>query len=121
MASHQGTNVMRRLIAVVALGLAAAAPISTPALAAPHEWHTCPAEARGTVTHNGDDSWVATSQSSRLIDTRVAPVGGIVALVCTYTMFGTEYWIYKHPSAAMPNCEPRTDDRGHRGFYCRPL
>jgi len=111
---------MRRLLAVLALGLAAVAPVSTPALAAPHEWHTCPAEARGTVSHNGDSSWVATSQSSRLTDLRVAPVGGVVALVCIYRMFGSDYWIYKHPSAEMPNCEVRSNG-GNRGFYCRPL
>lgn len=111
---------MRRLIAVLALSLAAAAT-ATPSFAAPHEWHVCPTEARGTVSHNGDASWVATTQSSRLVNTRVAPIGGVVALVCTYTMFGTEYWIYKRPSAEMPNCEPRTDNIGRRGFYCRPL
>lgn len=112
---------MRRLLAVIALGLAATAPAATPALAAPHEWNYCPTEARGTVSHNGDASWVATSQSSRLIDMRIAPIGGITAMVCTYSMFGTEYWIYKRPSAEMPVCEPRTDGNGNRGFYCRPI
>jgi hypothetical protein len=109
---------MRRLIAVLALSLAAAAP-ATPSFAAPHEWHLCPTEARGTVSHNGSANWVATTQSSSLVNTRIAPIGGIVSLVCTYTMFGTEYWIYTRPSAAMPNCEARTDGNGRRGFYCR--
>lgn len=113
---------MRRLLAVLALGLAATAPTVTPSFAAPHEWHYCPAEARGTVTHNGDASWVATTQSSRLMDMRIAPIGGITAMVCIYRMFGTDYWIYKHPSAEMPVCEPRTNSSsGARGFYCRPI
>ena len=112
---------MRRFLAILALGLAAAAPLATPAVAGPHEWHYCPAEARGTVSHSGDASWVATSQSSRLIDMRIAPIGGITAMVCTYRMFGTEYWIYKHPSAAMPVCQPSADSSRRPAFFCRPI
>ena len=111
---------MRRLLPVAALVLAVLSPLAvpTPALAAPHEFHVCPAEARGTVTHNGDTSWVATTQSSRLIDTRIAPIGGIVALICVYTMFGGEYWIYKRPSPAYVACRPETTTDGRHGFYC---
>jgi hypothetical protein len=112
---------MRRLLAVLALGLAAAVPAATPAVAGPYEWHYCPTEARGTVSHNGDASWVATSQSSRLIDMRIAPIGGITAMVCTYRMFGTEYWIYKHPSPEMPVCQPSADGERRPAFFCRPI
>lgn len=91
----------------------AAALASTPVRAAPHEYHTCPSEARGAVTHDGDPSWVATTQSSRLVGTRVAPIGGIVALVCIYQMFGGEYWIYKRPSPEFVSCRAEL-----RGFYC---
>ncbi len=111
---------MRRLLPVLALVLAGFAGAATPVSAAPHEFHTCPTEARGTVTHNGDASWVATNQSSRLVDRRVGPIGGVVALICVYQMFGGEYWIYKHPSAEMPNCQPN-ENGGRVGFYCRPL
>lgn len=111
---------MRRLVVLLALGLAAAAPSATPAVAGPHEWHYCPAEARGTVSHDGDGGWVATSQSSRLVDMRIAPIGGITAMVCVYRMFGSDYWIYKHPSPAMPVCQPSSDG-SRRAFFCRPV
>ena len=109
---------MRRLLPLAALCIAALTSVSTPVSAAPHEWHTCPSEARGNVAHTGDASWVATTQSSRLIDMRVAPIGGIVALVCVYQMFGGEYWIYKRPSPAYIACRPQTAGDGRRGFYC---
>lgn len=109
---------MRQFVLLAAL-LGLAVPASTQvAQAAPHEWHICPAEARGTVSHTGDASWVATTQSSRLIDTRVAPIGGIVALVCVYQMFGGEYWIYKRPSPDYVACRPDTNSARQRGFFC---
>jgi hypothetical protein len=86
-----------------------------PAEAAPHEYHTCPTEARAVVTHNGGDDWNATPQSSRLTGTRMGPIGGIVALICVYNMFGHDYWIFKRPSPDYVNCTPDA-----RGFYCRP-
>jgi hypothetical protein len=109
---------MRRLIPVLAL-VSSLAATGSPAIAAPHEYHVCPAEARGAVSHSGDGSWVATPQSSRLIDTRVAPIGGIVALVCVYHMFGGEYWIYKRPEPGMTSCFPYTNGT-QRGFDCTP-
>src|SRR3954447_14918680 len=115
--SHR-EHIMRRLLTVLALALTALAPTATPSFAAPHEWHYCPTEARGTVTHNGDSSWVATTQSSSLIDMRVAPIGGIVALICVYHMFGGDCWIYKRPSPAYVSCRPDRAADGSRGFYC---
>lgn len=109
---------MRHVLAALALAGALTSGFSLPAQAAPHEWHLCPTDARGTVTHNGDASWVATTQSSGLIDLRVAPIGGVVALVCVYHMFGGEYWIYKRPSPDYVNCRPDRDSGGGRGFYC---
>jgi len=104
---------MRHVLPVLALAATLIAAVGVPAHAAPHEYHTCPSEARGTVTHDGDASWVATTQSSRLVATRVAPIGGIVALVCVYQMFGGEYWIYKRPSPEYVACRAEA-----RGFYC---
>ncbi len=109
---------MRHLLAVLALTGALLPAAALPVQAAPSESHFCPTEARGTVTHNGDASWVATNQASRLSDLRIAPIGGVVALVCVYQMFGGEYWIYKHPSAQYANCEVITTGDGRRGFYC---
>lgn len=104
---------MRHVLPVLALAATLIATAGLPVQAAPHEYHTCPSEARGTVTHDGDASWVATTQSSRLVGTRVAPIGGIVALVCVYQMFGGEYWIYKRPSPEYVTCRAEA-----RGFYC---
>ena len=105
------------LVAIVAATLLSG--FATPVLAAPHERHLCPAEARGSVTHDGGAEWVATSQSSRALDARIAPIGGVVALVCVYQMFGSEYWIYKRPSPEYTTCRPEPyGDR--RGFYCSP-
>ena len=104
---------MRRVLFALALAAMLTSTAGLPVQAAPHEYHTCPSEARGAVTHDGDASWVATSQSSRLIGTRVAPIGGVVALVCIYQMFGGEYWIYKRPSPEYVTCRAEA-----RGFYC---
>jgi hypothetical protein len=104
---------MRRVLFALALAAMLTSTAGPPVQAAPHEYHTCPSEARGAVTHDGDASWVATSQSSRLIGTRVAPIGGVVALVCIYQMFGGEYWIYKRPSPEYVTCRAEA-----RGFYC---
>lgn len=104
---------MRHVLPVLAIAAALTSAAVPPVEAAPHEYHTCPSEARGAVTHNGDASWVATTQSSRLVGTRVAPIGGIVALVCIYHMFGGEYWIYKRPSPAYVACRAELN-----GFYC---
>lgn len=104
---------MRRVLFALALVATLTSTTSLPVQAGPHEYHTCPSEARGTVTHDGDASWVATTQSSRLVGTRVAPIGGIVALVCVYQMFGGEYWIYKRPSPEYVACRAEA-----RGFYC---
>lgn len=104
---------MGRALLVLAMAAALTTAAGLPVQAAPHEYHTCPSEARGTVTHNGDASWVATTQSSRLVGTRVAPIGGIVALVCVYQMFGGEYWIYKRPSPEYVTCRAELN-----GFYC---
>ncbi len=109
---------MRKLLALVALTSLLIPAASLPAQAGPHEWHICPTDARGTVSHNGDASWVATTQSSGLVDTRVAPIGGVVALICVYRMFGSEYWIYKHPSPDFVNCRPDVEPGGRRGFFC---
>ena len=110
---------MRRLLMIAALAFAAAPAVTVSSVyAAPNEWHACPTEANATVAHNGDSSWVATTQSSGLIDLRVEPIGGAVALVCVYHMFGGEYWIYKHPSPAFANCRPDRAADGSRGFYC---
>jgi hypothetical protein len=45
----------------------------------------------------------------------MGPIGGIVALICVYNMFGHDYWIFKRPSPDYVNCTPDA-----RGFYCRP-
>ena len=104
---------MGRALLMLAIAAALTTAAGLPVQAAPHEYHTCPSEARGAVTHDGDASWVATTQSSRLVGTRVAPIGGIVALVCVYQMFGGEYWIYKRPSPAYVACRAELN-----GFYC---
>lgn len=110
---------MRHLLPLLALG-AMFAPLTTlPAQAAPHQYHECPAEARGTVGHDGDASWVATNQSSRVQDARVAPIGGIVALVCVYRMFGGDYWIYKRPNPDFVSCRPVAEG-ARRYFDCTP-
>lgn len=111
---------MRRLLPVLALALSSLSLAPLPATAAPHEYFACPTEARGTVGHNGDASWVATSQSSRILAARVERVGSDVALACIYQMFGGEYWIYKRASAAYPNCTARSSAAEGYGFYCRP-
>ena len=85
--------------------------------AAPHIILNCPAEARGTVSHNGDSSWVATNQSSRAMGVRLEVIGSQPALVCVYHMFGGEYWIYKRPQPDYPRCRPAD---GGAGFYCQP-
>lgn len=109
---------MRRVLALIALATALVPAATLPAQAAPHEFHTCPNEARGTVTHSGDSSWIATGQSSRLTGFRIERVGGDIALVCEYLMFGGTYWIYKRPSADFPNCQPRDVSFEQKGFYC---
>ena len=38
-----------------------------------------------------------------------------VSLVCTYLIFGTEYWIHRRPPAEFPNCRRSTNSTG---FYC---
>jgi hypothetical protein len=110
---------MRRLLALAALSVSLVPATTVTALAAPHEWHTCPSEATGTVAHNGGSDWIATNQSSRPRDLRISQIGSRQALVCVYRMFGTEYWIYKYPSDAYPRCTV-TDNGGGagRGFYC---
>lgn len=111
---------MRKLLALVALTSLLIPAASLPAQAGPHEWHICPTDARGTVSHNGDGSWVATTQSSGLIDSRIAPIGGVASLVCVYQMFGGEYWIYKHPSPDFARCRPDMNTDGRKGFFCSP-
>ena len=87
-----------------------------PAKAAPNVVLDCPLEARGVVTHNGDAGWITTNQSSHRQDARVESIGGQPALVCTYLMFGGEYWIYQRPPVGFPRC--RRLDSGTPGFYC---
>lgn len=111
---------MRHVLPLLALGAMLVPATTLPAAAAPREFHVCPAEARGTVSHNGDSDWVATTQSSRVQDARVAPIGGIVALVCVYRMFGGDYWIYMRPNPDFLNCRPYNNS-GERGFDCIPL
>ncbi|MDP1730772.1 MAG: hypothetical protein Q8L54_06245 [Devosia sp.] len=88
------------------------------AQAAPHIVYDCPAEASGVVSHTGDAGWTATNQSSRVRDARLESIGGQVALVCTYQIFGTEYWIHRRPPVEYPNCR-RLEGGGYR-FYCGP-
>lgn len=108
---------MRRLLPVFAFALVSLAAGAAPVAAAPNEYHACPPEARGAVTHNGDAEWTATTQSSRLMDLRITTIGSQVALVCVYHMFGGEYWIYSRPSPSFPNCTVRSGN-GRPGFYC---
>jgi hypothetical protein len=89
----------------------------TAAVAAPHIILSCPTEARGVVTHNGGGEWVATNQGSRVTGVRIDAIGTERALICTYSMFGTEYWIYQRPRADYPRCRPAD---GGAGFYCQP-
>lgn len=109
---------MRHVLPILALALSSLTFAPLPATAAPHEFHTCPAEARGTVGHSGDASWVATNQSSRVQAARVERVGSEVALACVYRIYGGDYWIYKRPSAAFPNCTARSSALEGYGFYC---
>lgn len=90
------------LATIAFLGLMGGATIE--AQAAPHVIYDCPAEASGVVSHSGDAGWTATNQSSRVRGARLETIGGQVALVCTYQIFGTEYWIFRHPTADFPNC-----------------
>ena len=106
---------MRLFLQSLPLATAMLLAVCIPARAAPHQYHTCPTEARGSVSHHGEADWVVTPQSSRLTGTRIAPIGGIVALVCVYQLFGSEFWIYKRPAPDYVNCVADA-----RGFYCRP-
>lgn len=99
-------------LAVAALALVAA---PAPVFAAPNVVLNCPAEARGTVSHNGDAAWVATTQSSRVMDATLEQIGGQNSLVCHYRMFGGDYWIYQRPPVDYPRCR-RLDSSP--GFYC---
>lgn len=112
---------MRSLLPVIALVLPVLTLAPLPATAAPHEFYACPPEARGMVGHAGDASWVATNQSSRVQAARVERVGADVALACVYRMFGGDYWIYKRPSPAFPNCTARSSAAEGYGFYCLPV
>lgn len=98
--------------------LAALIVLPAPAQAAEHEYHRCPAEARGTVSHNGATDWLATNQSSRPTNALVSDIGGQPALVCVYRMFGSDYWIYKRPSAQFARCSVRSDTEARFAFYC---
>jgi len=109
---------MRHLLPVLALALSSLSFAPLSATAAPHEYHTCPDEARSIVGYAGDPSWIATNQSSRVRAARVERVGSEVALACIYRMFGSDYWIYKRPSPAYPNCTARSSAVEGYGFYC---
>jgi hypothetical protein len=105
-----------RVLALIGvIGSLALSP--TVAVAAPHIILSCPAEARSSVSHGGDSSWVATNQGSRVTGVRIENIGSQRALICTYHMFGTEYWIYTRPRADFPRCRPAD---GGAGFYCQP-
>lgn len=110
-----------RLLPAFAFAVVALTTVATPVTAAPHEWHSCPDDARATIAHTGDASWVATNQSSRPVSSHVGPIGGVVALICVYTMFGTDYWIYKRPSPDLQNCRALPDSNGRPAFECMPL
>ncbi|MEO6012568.1 MAG: hypothetical protein ABIQ30_03150 [Devosia sp.] len=105
---------MRTLLIGVFGGLVLAA-CATAAQAAPNVVLLCPTQAHAVVTHNGDDSWVATNQGSGVTGRRVETIAGQPSLVCTYHMFGADYWIYRRPQADFPNCQ--ISDRV-TGFYC---
>jgi hypothetical protein len=109
---------MRHLLPVLALALSSLTFAPLPATAAPHEFHTCPDEARSLVGYGGDPSWIATNQSSRIQSARIDRVGPNLALVCVYRMFGGDYWIYKRPSRDFPNCTVRSSAVEGYGFYC---
>jgi hypothetical protein len=107
---------MRPIVPCLVVAFAALL-FAAPAVAGPSVTLPCPAEARGTVSHTGDAAWVATTQSSRVVLSSVEQIGGQPALVCTYRMFGGDYWIYRRPPAEYPHC---TRSSGPIGFFCRP-
>jgi hypothetical protein len=90
---------------------------AAPASAGPNVTLPCPAEARGTVSHTGDAAWVATTQSSRVVLATIEQIGGQPALVCTYRMFGGDYWIYRRPPADYPYCRRSSSALS---FFCTP-
>jgi len=108
---------MRHVLPVLALVASLFAAPGLPALAADSEFHTCPDNAEARVSHTGSSEWIATTQSSRPRELRIEIIGRNPALVCVYRMFGTDYWIYRYPSAHHPNCTVSSEG-GTRGFYC---
>lgn len=106
---------MRTIVSGLAFAIVAGL-FSAPAIAAPNVVLACPTDARGVVTHNGDAEWVATTQSSRPVLASIEQIGGQPALVCTYHMFGGDYWIYRRAPVDYPRC--RRSDTSSVSFYC---
>ena len=108
---------MRHLALSLVAGLGLLLAAGTAVQAAPHINLDCPADARGVVSYSGADTgWVATTQSSAVLGLSIESIGSQPALVCKYRMFGGEYWIYRRPDPAYPNCRLATDRRN--SFYC---
>lgn len=71
----------------------------------------CPSSARGVVTPSPAGAggqpmeWTATPQSSSVQSASIEDIGGAPALVCHYSMFDHDYWIWMRPPAQVPFCE----------------
>ena len=73
-----------------------------------------PAEARAVVRHGGDDTWIATPQSSALDRLEIRTIAGRPSMVCVYWLFGQTYWIHR-PFPERHRCEIAISERR---FYC---
>lgn len=74
----------------------------------------CPTETRAQVRHAGDDSWIATNQSSALDHLEIRTIGSNRSMVCVYWLFGAPYWVHR-PFPARATCEVNVAERR---FYC---
>lgn len=102
---------IRALLAVAAL---VAIPVSVQAAETIEV--LCPAEARGSVSHTGASDWIATPQSSRVMNVTLDQIGGQPALICNYAMFAASYIIWQRPPVSHPNC---LANPARMGFDCR--
>ncbi len=77
-----------------------------PTAARAESWDVvCPTEARGSVElQRNDGTWVATPQSSAVTGRAIESIGGQPALVCLYSLFGSDYRVWRRPPPEVPNC-----------------